>query len=91
MRLCPHCGKPTTLKHYNFAEYKKRKSDNARRSLLKRKANGGNIGRPLTWDRDKIIELHKQGLSMSEIVGVVKCSKATVFRVIKKLKESQGE
>jgi DNA invertase Pin-like site-specific DNA recombinase len=59
------------------------KIENVKRTLRLRKDRGLNVGRPRTYDRHKIIELRKTGLSVSEIVGVVKCSRATICRILK--------
>lgn len=80
---CPHCGKDTRLKLSNPTEYKRRKIENAKRSITKAKASGTKLGRPLIHDRAKMKALRRAGYSFRAIALELKCSTTAVQRGLK--------
>lgn len=75
---CCTCGQPLPL---TSEEKKAIKSANARLSMQKARERGTKLGRPSTYDHERIKSLLEQGLSYSTIVGIVKCSKSVVQNV----------
>lgn len=82
-KICPHCGKETTLRIANPELYKKRKIENARNSIIKAKSNGTKMGRPKVRDDQVIAELRRQGKSIRAIAAIVGTSSSTVFQSLK--------
>jgi DNA invertase Pin-like site-specific DNA recombinase len=77
---CPYCHRKLTPQVRQLKI--KIKSDNARNSLAKAKANGVKIGRKRTIDYDKAKALRMAGFSIRKIAKEMKCPASTVQRAI---------
>lgn len=75
---CPRCKRIITQEIVDML--RKSKSDNAKASLAKAKANGSKIGRPKIRDDAKINELRCKGFTIREIAHALKISSAAVQR-----------
>ncbi len=77
---CPYCARelPATF----HEERGKRRGENVRKGLFKAKSEGKHIGRPITVDRGKILELRAKKLSMRKIAEAIGCSTHTVHNVV---------
>lgn len=54
------------------------------------KAKGIKFGRKRSVDRDRLLELKKQGLSANKIAETMKIGRSTVYAVLKENKKSQS-
>lgn len=80
--ICPHCGKNTSLRESDQAEYARRKKANANASREKAKANGVKMGRKKKRDDNKIKALRILGFSIREIAFQTGVSTAAVQRTL---------
>lgn len=72
--------------HHSWIELKRnRKIENARKSSLKAKANGSKTGPIKRRDDQKILKLHKEGLSIRKIAAETNLSSALIHQVLKKI------
>ena len=79
---CWNCG-VGPMREANYSEYKKRKIENANRSLAKAKERGTRMGRPKIRNDERIKELREKGLSIREIAYEIGMSTAAVQRGLK--------
>ena len=64
--------------------------DKAKDRYAKAVENGKKGGRPSTIDKDKIIYLHKQGLTNKEVAAELNCSLSTVEKTVSKYKKDNN-
>jgi DNA invertase Pin-like site-specific DNA recombinase len=57
--------------------------DRQRAGIEAAKAKGIYKGRPVTFDRNRIVALHKEGMGATEIAKVVGCKRGNVYKTLK--------
>jgi len=88
LKMVPLCEKCHGIIHnINFVNHGKL----VKEGLKKAKESGVILGRKRTRDSIRIIELLKEGLSQRKIAQVVGCSKTTVMREYRELREAEKE
>ena len=78
---CSHCGKAYSQEE--IAQKKKQKSVRISEARRLAKANGEQVGASRVFDREKILELRKKGLSVRKIAGIMGCSTSPVQDALK--------
>jgi DNA invertase Pin-like site-specific DNA recombinase len=57
--------------------------DRQRAGIDAAKAKGVYTGRPVTFDRTRIVSLRKEGMGAAQIAEVVGCKRGNVYRTLK--------